>query len=149
LQEGANFSLGHSPLRVSRMQRSRELNDLALNLIFTLRLPFDGRALPPQPAQSLVHGDTGKPSCEPRVGPKGIESREGTHIGLLDDVLGLAVIAKDAPSDPVEPAVVPACQDPNRRFVTTARAAHQLLIAQQLGIGFLMLYPGHVSLLHI
>ena len=54
--------------------------------------------------------------------------REGTNVGFLHDVLGLAVVAQDAAGDPVELAIVRLHDGANRAFVTRAGAANQFQI---------------------
>ena len=54
---------------------------------------------------------------------------EGPDVGLLDDVLGLAVVAQDSAGKPVEPAIVRLHDGANGRLVAAAGAPDQFGIA--------------------
>jgi hypothetical protein len=51
-------------------------------------------------------------------------------IGLLHDVLGLAVVAKNAAGDAVKPAVVPQRDRPHGSLIAQTRPNQQFLIAE-------------------
>jgi hypothetical protein len=55
--------------------------------------------------------------------------RERPHIGFLDDVLGLAVIAQDAAGKPEKPVVVGFQDGANGGFVPLERAPDEFGVA--------------------
>ena len=87
---------------------------------------LDAGPLAAQPAQRLVHRDPRQPGRQAGIAAKLAKMREGADIGLLDHVLGLAVVAQDAAGEPVEPAVVGLDDRANRRLVAGQRAPYQL-----------------------
>ena len=68
---------------------------------------------------------------------------EGTDIGFLHHILGLAVVAQDAAGKAIEPAVVRLHDGADGGLVAGQRPPHQLGIA-----GFDGLYLRYVGLAH-
>ena len=66
---------------------------------------------------------------EAGIAAKTFQMREGADVGLLHDVLGLAVVAQDAAGEPVEPAVVRLHDGADRRLVARQRPPHQFGVA--------------------
>src|SRR6266481_8164171 len=87
-------------------------------------------ALPARTGQRLVHGNAGEPGSERRPPGELMQVREGTHVGLLHDVLGLAVVAQDGARRAVEALVVTAHDDLEERRLAAAHARHDLLIGE-------------------
>jgi hypothetical protein len=56
--------------------------------------------------QRLVDGDAGQPSGERRLAAEGGEGREGLEVAILHRILGLLLVAQDAPGCPIEPPIV-------------------------------------------
>ena len=54
--------------------------------------------------------------------------REGTNVGFLHDVLGLAVVTQDTAGDPIELAIIRLHDGTDRAFVAGARATNQFQI---------------------
>jgi len=59
---------------------------------------------------------------------------EGANIGFLDNILGFAVVAQNASSDPKKPTIVPLHDRTKCAAVALARALHQLGIVRT-GVG--------------
>jgi hypothetical protein len=109
-----DLPLRHRPLRIVA-GIEREPDDLGLRIFRHCHrsAPFA------QTAERLVDDDARQPCGERGVAAERIEMGEGPDIGLLHDILGLAVIAHDAARDPVEPLIV--CLDDGAAGVAVAR----------------------------
>src|ERR1700716_3854819 len=83
-------------------------------------------------ASTTASSTAGQPSRQAGLTAKILQMREGADIGLLDHILGFAVVAQDAAGDPVEPTIIPLHDSTERRAVAGERAAHELRI---LGVG--------------
>ena len=59
-----------------------------------------------------------------------IEVREGTDVGLLQDVLGFGVVTQDGTRRAVEALVVTAHDDLEERRLAAAHARHDLLVGE-------------------
>ena len=59
--------------------------------------------------------------AQAEIAAKAVQMREGADVGLLHDVLGLAVVAQDAAGEAVEPAVVRLHDRADRRLVAAQR----------------------------
>ena len=85
----------------------------------------DSQTFAPQPPQSFIHGDAGKPCRKTGIAAKAIQMGKSVDIGFLDDIFGFAVISQDAARDPVKPAIVPLHDGAKRRIVARKRTPHE------------------------
>jgi hypothetical protein len=126
-----NFSLRHCSFRIARCHGLRELNDLSLGSLRFESFQLDSRTFAPQPPQSFIHGDAGKPCRKTRIAAKALQMGKGVDIGFLDDIFGFAVVAQDASGDPVKPAIVPLHDSAKRRVITGERTPHEFGIPSE------------------
>ncbi len=124
LDDSLNFALGHGFFRIGGGGEG-ELDDLGFERALQQRVQFHGGPPAAQPAQRLVHGDPRQPGRQAGIAAKTFQMREGADVGLLHDILGLAVVAQDAAGEPVEPAVVRLHDGADRGFVAGQRPPHQ------------------------
>ena len=82
----------------------------------------------PDPAECLMNRDAGEPRGEPGAVRELLEVQIGVDVGLLDDVLGLALVVEDRSGDAVEALVVAPHQHLEARGVPLADCAHELLV---------------------
>ena len=120
-----NFSLCHCSFRIVRCHCLRELNDLSLGSLRFERIQVDSQTFAPQPPQSFIHGDAGKPCRKTGIAAKAIQMGKSADIGFLNDIFGFSVVSQDAAGDPVKPAILPLHDGTKCRIVTRKRAPHE------------------------
>jgi hypothetical protein len=106
-EELAELALSHSVLRVRGLVAGQgEGNDLGCR--WRHRIRRSGGELSPasDPLQCLVEHDAAEPSGEARISPELGQRREPAEIGLLQHVLGFAIVADHAARDAVEASIV-------------------------------------------
>ena len=91
------------------------------------------RTFAPQPPQSFIHGDAGKPCRKRGIAAKAVQMGKGVDIRFLDHIFGFAIIPQDAAGDPVKPAIVPLHDGAKRRVVTGERAPNEFGIVGRDG----------------
>src|ERR1700716_2398840 len=79
-------------------------------------------------ASTTASSTAGQPSRQAGIAAKVLQMREGADIGLLDHILGFAVVAQDAAGDPVEPTIIPLHDGAEGRAVAGGCAPHQLRV---------------------
>src|SRR5215213_1541913 len=84
--------------------------------------------LPAQPSQGFVKDNPGQPSAQARVPMELAQSRESSNISVLEDVLGLTVVANDPARDPVQATNVALDDGPKGRALSTESQRNQVLI---------------------
>src|SRR5262249_13966730 len=119
------------------------MNDVRLVTVLAVRFPIDRRFPAAQSAQSFVHGDAGDPGAESSIAAKQVEAGKRTDVGFLHDILGLRVIAQNAARNAEQTTIVTRGYGANRGFVTLARSAHELLIAEAFSLDLLCLGHRH------
>ena len=119
-------ALSHDFFRIVGDRQQRKLDDLSFERAWRQRREFDAGALTTQSAKRLVHRDPRQPGGQAGITAKLGEVRKRTHIGLLDDILCLAVIAQDSARQPVKSAVVGLDDGANRTFVAVQGATGKL-----------------------
>jgi hypothetical protein len=73
-----NFALRHGSFRIGGCHRVREFDDLRLSLLRFEDFEVYCRTFAPQPPQSFIHGDSGKPRRKRGIAAKGpCDSRSG------------------------------------------------------------------------
>jgi hypothetical protein len=120
-----NFSLCHCSFRIVRRHCLRELNDLSLGSLRFERIQVDSQTFAPQPPQSFIHGDAGKPCRKTGIAAKAIQMGKSADIGFLDGIFGFGVVPQDAAGDPVKPTIVPLHDDTKCSIVTRKRAPYE------------------------
>jgi hypothetical protein len=110
-----------------------EFDDLSLGSLRSESFQVHSRAFTPQPPQSFIHGDAGKPRRKTRVAAKAAEMGKGFDIRFLDHIFGFAVIPQNAAGDPVQPAIVPLHDGAKRRVVTGERTPNEFGIVGRAG----------------
>ena len=142
LDDLLNFTLCHALFRVGRGRKGK-LDDLGLQDSRRQRRPFHACALATQPAQSLVHGDARQPCRKTGVAAETVQMGESPHVGLLDDIFGLAFIAEDSASEPIETAIIRLHNGANGRLISMAGASDQLGIGGPVRSNFWCWCVGH------
>ena len=77
------------------MSPLREFDDLSLGSLRFESFQVHSRALTPQPPQSFIHGDAGKPSRKTRIAAESTKMGKGFDIRFLDHIFGFAVIPQN------------------------------------------------------
>ena len=95
---------------------------------------LDGRATTSRAAQRLVQRDPGQPGRKARLAAEGGEIGEGAHIGLLDDILGLGIVAQHGAGHAEQPPVVTPDEDADRTLVALRGKPHERLVGECLQI---------------
>ncbi len=120
-----NFPLRHRSFRILGCHHLREFDDLSLGSLRVESFQVHRLTFAPQPPQSFIHGDAGKPCRKSGIAAKAAEMGKGGDIRLLDDIFGFAAIPQDASGDPVKSAVVPLHDGAKRHVVTGECAPHE------------------------
>src|SRR5215813_2286142 len=143
LQHCTNFTLRHALLRIAAGRRGRKVDDFRLVAIGSVALPVHRRTPAPQPPKRLVHRNARDPRTEGRITAEHIETGEGADIGFLHHVLGLRIVAQDAPCDAEQAAIVAPCDSADRGLIAPPRHTDQILIAEGFCGGLLSLRYRH------
>src|SRR5215213_8149635 len=84
--------------------------------------------LPAQPSQGFVEDNPGEPSAQARVPMELAQSREGSTISVLEDVLGLTVVANDPARYPVQATIVALDDGTKGRALSAQSQRNQVLV---------------------
>ena len=128
LNELQELALCHGSFRVIGLRRERKLDHFRLHSLRFERRQIDRRPSRAQPAERFVDSDAGQPGDKRRVAAKIFEMGEGPDISLLNDVLGLAVVADDPPRQTIEALIVFLHDRAERSAVAGKRAPNQFRI---------------------
>src|SRR5262245_20136062 len=142
LDELTELSLRHGTLRIDGRWGSGEGNNLGstlLHIVADVIHRYVG--VPAQPLIGFVEHDAREPGGEACLSTEVGKRGEGSQIGLLKYILGLAVVAYHAPRDPVESAVVPLHQNANSLLVLAQHEVDEICVGS--GINLYGPRPGH------
>lgn len=128
-----NFPLRHCSFRIVGCHRLRESDNLSVGSLRSGSFQVHSWAFTPQPLQSFIHGDAGKPCRKTGIAAKAAEMGKGFDIRFLDHIFGFAVIPQNAAGDPVQPAIVPLHDGAKRRVVTGERTPNEFGIVGRAG----------------
>src|SRR5262249_34707398 len=109
-EQRMNLTLGHGALGIDLLAGERDnfakRRRSSPGASFCPLSQFLHRTLTPQAAERLVDDDAPEPGTETRLATERRQVGKATQVGLLQHVLGFGVVADDAASQPVEPAIV-------------------------------------------
>src|SRR5262249_180455 len=113
----------------------RKRNNMRFILAFGIeRRQLDRRSLPPQSPQRFIQRDPREPGGQARIAAEIAKIGEGTEIGLLNNILRLAVVPGDGPGDAVETPVVPLHDDAKGAGIALASQLHKLGISERVQV---------------
>src|SRR4029077_18989337 len=93
-----------------------------------------------------MDGDAPEPRSETGAAAKTVQMGECTDVGLLDDVLRFAVVAKDSTGKPIKPAIVRTHDRTDRRLVAVTGTPDQFGVGSAIGTDLRCLCVGHGDL---